>query len=127
SWSSASSTAPKGRSAMPCSNGWNGSWTPAVGWLPPMVRPSSPTSREPDMDLQLRGRRALVSGSSAGIGVAIAHHLAAEGAAVVVHGRDVERTEAVAQRIRDAGWETAGARGELGTEEGDAAEGAGGP
>ncbi|WP_068265608.1 SDR family NAD(P)-dependent oxidoreductase [Janibacter limosus] len=70
------------------------------------------------MDLQLKGRRALVSGSSAGIGVAIAHHLAAEGAAVVVHGRDVERTERVAQQIRDTGAEVAVAIGDLTTEEG---------
>ena len=39
------------------------------------------------MDLQLRGKKALVSGSTAGIGFAIASLLAQEGAAVVVNGR----------------------------------------
>ena len=39
------------------------------------------------MDLQLKGHRAIVTGSSAGIGEAIARKLAAEGAAVIVHGR----------------------------------------
>jgi NAD(P)-dependent dehydrogenase (short-subunit alcohol dehydrogenase family) len=51
------------------------------------------------MDLQLEGRRALVTGSSSGLGEAIARLLAAEGADVVVHGRDLARTEAVAKDI----------------------------
>ncbi len=55
------------------------------------------------MDLQLKGRRALVSGSSSGIGEAIARMLAAEGALVVVHGRNRERAEKVAAEIGAAG------------------------
>ncbi|WP_338704105.1 SDR family NAD(P)-dependent oxidoreductase (plasmid) [Streptomyces sp. Q6] len=55
------------------------------------------------MELNLNGRRALITGSSAGLGEATAKLLAAEGAAVVVHGRDKDRTEKVAQDIRDAG------------------------
>ncbi|MFC0541421.1 SDR family NAD(P)-dependent oxidoreductase [Kutzneria chonburiensis] len=51
------------------------------------------------MDLQVKGRRALITGSSSGLGEAIARLLAAEGADVVVHGRDVTRTEAVAKDI----------------------------
>jgi NAD(P)-dependent dehydrogenase (short-subunit alcohol dehydrogenase family) len=51
------------------------------------------------MDLQLKGKRALVTGSSAGIGEAIVRRLAAEGASVVVHGRDRKRTENVAAEI----------------------------
>ena len=39
------------------------------------------------MDLQLNGKRALVSGSTAGIGYAIAERLAQEGAHVIVNGR----------------------------------------
>ncbi len=55
------------------------------------------------MDLQLKGRRALVTGSSSGIGEAIARMLAAEGARVVVHGRNRERAEKVAVEIGAAG------------------------
>jgi NAD(P)-dependent dehydrogenase (short-subunit alcohol dehydrogenase family) len=72
------------------------------------------------MDLGLDGRRALVTGSSAGLGEAIAERLAAEGAAVVVHGRDAERTEAVAERLREAGALASTAIGDL-AEDGDAA------
>jgi NAD(P)-dependent dehydrogenase (short-subunit alcohol dehydrogenase family) len=39
------------------------------------------------MDLQLNGKRALVTGSTAGIGLAIAKALTAEGARVIVNGR----------------------------------------
>ena len=52
------------------------------------------------MDLQLKGKCALVTGSSAGIGWAIAYELAAEGAHVVMNGRDEARVNAAAQRIR---------------------------
>ncbi len=69
------------------------------------------------MDLQLEGRRALVTGSSSGIGEAIARMLAEEGAAVVVHGRNRHRAEAVAAAIRAAGV----AIGDLSSDEGAAA------
>ena len=55
------------------------------------------------MDLQLTNRRALVTGSSSGIGEAIARMLAGEGAQVVVHGRNRERAEKVAGEIGAAG------------------------
>jgi NAD(P)-dependent dehydrogenase (short-subunit alcohol dehydrogenase family) len=69
------------------------------------------------MDLKLKGRRALVTGSSSGIGEAIARMLVQEGAAVVVHGRNRERAEKVALEIKAAGV----AIGDLGTDEGAAA------
>jgi NAD(P)-dependent dehydrogenase (short-subunit alcohol dehydrogenase family) len=51
------------------------------------------------MDLQLSGKTALVTGSSKGIGEAIALTLAREGANVVVHGRDPAQTRRVVAAI----------------------------
>lgn len=69
------------------------------------------------MDLRLNGKRALVTGSSSGLGEAIAARLAAEGAKVIVHGRNRERAEGVAQTIRDAGGEASVAIGDLASDE----------
>jgi 3-oxoacyl-[acyl-carrier protein] reductase len=69
------------------------------------------------MDLQLRGKRALVTGSSTGIGEGIARMLASEGVSVVVHGRSTERTSAVAQSIREAGGLAVSITADLGTDE----------
>ncbi len=51
------------------------------------------------MDLKLDGKVALVTGSSKGIGEAIARGLAREKATVIVHGRDRGKTEQVAKEI----------------------------
>ena len=64
------------------------------------------------MDLQLDGKTALVSGSTAGIGYAIARTLAQEGARVIVNGRTQAAVDAAVARIRS---ETGGAvEGEAG-------------
>jgi NAD(P)-dependent dehydrogenase (short-subunit alcohol dehydrogenase family) len=55
------------------------------------------------MDLKLSGQTALVTGSTAGIGFAIAQRLAAEGASVIVSGRGQEKVNAAVGRIREAG------------------------
>jgi NAD(P)-dependent dehydrogenase (short-subunit alcohol dehydrogenase family) len=52
------------------------------------------------MNLQLEGKLALVTGSTAGIGFAIAKGLAAEGARVVVNGRTDARVAAACEAIR---------------------------
>jgi NAD(P)-dependent dehydrogenase (short-subunit alcohol dehydrogenase family) len=54
------------------------------------------------MDLQLKGKKALVTGSTAGIGFATARLLAAEGASVVVNGRTPKRVDAAIAEIRKA-------------------------
>jgi NAD(P)-dependent dehydrogenase (short-subunit alcohol dehydrogenase family) len=54
------------------------------------------------VDLQLDKKRALVTGSTAGIGFAIASKLAAEGAQVVLNGRIQARVDEALQRIKAA-------------------------
>ena len=51
------------------------------------------------MDLGLKGKRALVTGASAGLGFACAEVLAAEGVELVINSRDPQRLEAAAGRI----------------------------
>ncbi len=51
------------------------------------------------MDLELKGKKALVSGSTAGIGFAIASGLAREGVSVIVNGRTEERVHAAIAKI----------------------------
>jgi NAD(P)-dependent dehydrogenase (short-subunit alcohol dehydrogenase family) len=72
------------------------------------------------MDMQLTNKKALVTGSTAGIGLAIASLLAEEGASVVVNGRSQRRVEEAVRRIR-AGRSNAqvtGVAADLGTKEG---------
>ena len=52
------------------------------------------------MDLQLTGKTAFVSGSTQGIGYAIAKSLAMEGVDVVINGRDQTRVSAAVQSLR---------------------------
>ena len=75
------------------------------------------------MDLGLRGKRALVTGSTMGIGFATAELLAREGAAVILNGRDPGRVSAAVERVRTAvaGADVRGIAADLGTAAGCAA------
>ncbi len=66
------------------------------------------------MDLQLTGKLALVTGSTAGIGYAIAKTLATEGADVIINGRSQESVdEAVASLTTDATGRLFGFAGDI--------------
>jgi NAD(P)-dependent dehydrogenase (short-subunit alcohol dehydrogenase family) len=72
------------------------------------------------VNIDLTGKRALVSGSTQGIGRVIAARLAAAGAATTINGRGAERVEAVTQELRAAlpGARIDGIAADLGTAQG---------
>jgi 3-oxoacyl-[acyl-carrier protein] reductase len=70
------------------------------------------------MDLKLAGKRALVSGSTSGIGAAIARRLAREGARVIVHGRNEARARNVIDAITGEGGEARMALGDIASDAG---------
>lgn len=67
--------------------------------------------------MRLAGEHALVTGSTSGIGKAIAVEFAAQGAAVAVHGRDAERGAAVVSLIEAAGGTATFVAADLATED----------
>lgn len=72
------------------------------------------------MNLGLQGKLAVVTGSTAGIGLAIAATLAEEGARVVINGRTQARVDAAVEklRLRNRGAEFNGVAADLGTASG---------
>jgi 3-oxoacyl-[acyl-carrier protein] reductase len=68
------------------------------------------------MDLQLKDKVALITGSSSGIGASIAKTLAGEGATVIIHGRNAERTKQVAYEIKERGGKAFTVVGDLSQE-----------
>jgi NAD(P)-dependent dehydrogenase (short-subunit alcohol dehydrogenase family) len=72
------------------------------------------------MDLELNGKRALVTGSTAGIGFAMAEALANEGASVVLNGRTEQRVDQAINKLRASGvrGRVEGMAADVGTAEG---------
>jgi len=70
------------------------------------------------MELHLNGKRALVTGSTSGIGESIARVLAREGATVVVHGRRAEEAARIVTEIERDGGRAVAVTGDVSTDEG---------
>ena len=75
------------------------------------------------MRIDLSGKAALVTGSTGGIGLAVAKGLAAAGAAVIVNGRHQERVDAAVAEVKAgaSGSEISGVAADVGTANGCAA------
>ena len=73
------------------------------------------------MDLRLNDKTALVTGSTAGIGLEIARKLAVEGAKVIITGRNKAKLEQAVDSIRASGGaDVRGVLADASTEEGAA-------
>jgi 3-oxoacyl-[acyl-carrier protein] reductase len=69
------------------------------------------------MDLNLKNKKALITGSSGGIGEGIAKCLAVEGVHVMIHGRKKQELQRVAQEIMENGGHAHYVEGDLANEE----------
>lgn len=65
------------------------------------------------MELNLKGKKALVTGSSSGIGEGIAKMLAKEGVYVAVHGRNEKEIQRVVNEIKKSGGKAEAIKGDL--------------
>jgi 3-oxoacyl-[acyl-carrier protein] reductase len=73
----------------------------------------------PRMELGIRGKRVLVTGSSRGTGAVIVEHFAREGALVFVHGLEASEAQyAIAERLRGAGFAAHALSGDIRTDDG---------
>lgn len=61
------------------------------------------TAQAPEAPLSYRGKHVLVTGSTDGLGREVARALAAEGAHVILHGRNAERGQALVEEITKSG------------------------
>lgn len=68
------------------------------------------------MSAPLKGKRALVTGSSSGLGAGIAQRLAEDGADVCLHGRDEARLAAARDQVAAAGGRVHAVTGSLSTD-----------
>ena len=70
------------------------------------------------MNIDLSGKTALVTGSTAGIGHAIAKGLAGSGASVVINGRSQDKVDAAVRKLEAAGAKVRGIAADVSTASG---------
>ena len=87
--------------AISCENGASRRPAGARGWLGGIVRASR--WYYCGVNIDLTGKTALVTGSTQGIGYAIAKGLASSGARVAVNGRSAARVAAAGGRVEEHG------------------------
>ena len=73
-----------------------------------MIEPVAGTERVDQAQFSLAGRRALITGSSSGIGLAMARGLAGAGAQVVLNGRGADKVDAAVDTLTEAGFDVSG-------------------
>ena len=86
---------------------------PATAQPPTQQRTPENEARWARMGVSLKGKTALVTGSTDGLGKEVARQLGALGALVIVHGRNQERGDEVVSAIRTAGGEAVFYRADL--------------
>jgi shikimate 5-dehydrogenase len=80
-----------------------------IGLLEPLLAHSPPiewnicSNFGRDGDLDLQGKRALITGGTSGMGIAVALSMAQEGASVIITGRDETRDASTVEEIRAGG------------------------
>src|SRR5260221_11689602 len=90
-------------------------------WVSPPSRTECSRNGVSAMDLQLNDKTALITGSTGGIGLAIARKLAVEGARVIIAGRTQARLDQAVESIRiDGGVHVTGVLADPATAEGAA-------
>src|SRR5258708_10917033 len=68
--------------------------------------------------MNLQGKRALITGGSSGIGLAIAEAMLAKGAHIVITGRRPDVLSSAAERLRAVGWQVDFVAADVSTEQG---------
>jgi uncharacterized oxidoreductase len=79
------------------------------------------TGKRGTFEMDLAGKRVLITGGSSGIGLALAEQLCAKGAAVVVTGRRSEAVREAVERLRSGGARVQGVIADVTSESGRAA------